>query len=149
MNWVIGIITILLFSCASEPSLRDRHYGGRDTIRNKHETSIPIESGRTTGKVIVGEASFYAEKYHGRTTANGETFDMNALTCAHKSWPFNTMLKVTYSVTGKSVVVRVNDRGPYVGNRIIDLSKEAARRIGLINEGVGIVQIEILSWGNK
>ncbi|MCB0278366.1 MAG: septal ring lytic transglycosylase RlpA family protein [Calditrichaeota bacterium] len=89
-------------------------------------------------------ASFYAEKYHGRKTANGETFNMNDLTAAHKTLAFNTRLRVTYLKTKKSVIVRVNDRGPFVGNRVLDLSRAAAIEIGLFDDGVGEVLIEIL-----
>ena len=71
-------------------------------------------------------ASYYAEKYHGRKTANGEIFNMNAMTCAHKTLPFNTVLRVTNLANGKNVQVRVNDRGPFVNGREIDLSKGAA-----------------------
>ena len=71
-------------------------------------------------------ASYYAEDFHGKKTSNGERFNMNALTCAHKSLPFNTILKVTNLANGKSCEVRVNDRGPFVLNREIDLSKSAA-----------------------
>ena len=73
-------------------------------------------------------ASYYAEKFHGKRTSNGEIFNMNDLTCAHKSLPFNTILKVTNLSNGKSVQVRVNDRGPFVAGREIDLSKAAAKK---------------------
>jgi rare lipoprotein A (peptidoglycan hydrolase) len=82
-------------------------------------------------KLFDGVASFYAEKFHGRKTASGERFNMNALTCAHRTLPFGTKLMVKNARTGKSCVVRVNDRGPYSGARVLDLSPEAARRIGI------------------
>ena len=99
------------------------------------------------GQVLYGEASYYGPKFHGKMTANGETFDQNQLTCAHKTLPFGTTLKVTLLSTRKSVIVRVNDRGPYKKGRIIDLSTEAARRVGMIKEGTGTVSAEILSLG--
>ena len=91
------------------------------------------------------EASYYAEKYHGRKTANGEVFNMYAMTCAHKTLPFGTMLRVTNLSNGKSVDVRVNDRGPFVKGREIDLSKSAAQKLGMIKTGTARVRIEILS----
>jgi len=88
--------------------------------------------------------SFYADKFHGRTTSNGEVFNMYALTCAHKTLPFNTKLRVTNEESGKSVIVRVNDRGPFVDGRDLDLSYEAARQVGLIGAGVKELRVEIL-----
>ena len=91
-----------------------------------------------------GEASFYADSLHGNKTASGEPYDKGALTAAHRSLPFGTKVKVTYLKTGKSVVVVINDRGPHVKNRIIDLSRAAARKIGLVEAGHGKVKLEIL-----
>ncbi len=91
-----------------------------------------------------GEASYYADQFHGRKTANGEKFDMNALTAAHPRIRFNTLLRVTNLRNNQSVIVRINDRGPYVGNRIIDLSKAAAGKIDMIRSGVAPVQLEVL-----
>jgi rare lipoprotein A len=91
-----------------------------------------------------GIASWYGEKFHGRRTSNGEIFDMRKLTCAHKSLPFGTILLVTNLDNDKSVLVKVNDRGPFVRGRIIDLSKAAAIEIGLLKTGTARVKIEIL-----
>lgn len=92
-------------------------------------------------------ASYYAEDFHGKKTSNGERFNMNALTCAHKSLPFNTILKVTNLANGKSCEVRVNDRGPFVLNREIDLSKAAAVKLGMIGSGTTKVKLEIVKEG--
>lgn len=89
-----------------------------------------------------GEASYYADKFHGRTTASGEKYDKNAFTCAHLSLPYGTTLRVTNLDNGKSTVVRVNDRGPFSPNRIIDLSRVAAEQIGMIAAGKAKVKIE-------
>ena len=94
------------------------------------------------------EASFYADKFHGRKTANGEIFNMYDYTAAHKTLPFNTILKVTNIANGKSVTVRVNDRGPFVEGREIDLSKAAAQKLDMINDGTAQVSIEILQLGS-
>ncbi len=95
-------------------------------------------------KVIYGKASFYANKYNGRKTASGEIYNMYAKTAAHRTLPFNTMVRVTDMVTHKSDIVRINDRGPYSKDRVIDLSYASAKKIGLIKRGVGNVKIEVL-----
>ena len=84
----------------------------------------------------IGDASWYGPGFHGRKTASGEIYDMNDMTAAHKELPLGTKVKVTNLHNGKSVVVRINDRGPFHGNRIIDLSKAAARKIGSLDKGV-------------
>ncbi|WP_201583670.1 septal ring lytic transglycosylase RlpA family protein [Psychrobacter jeotgali] len=92
-----------------------------------------------------GLASWYGRKFHGRKTASGETFDMNGLTAAHRSLPLNCYVKVTNNNNGKSVVVKVNDRGPFHGNRVLDLSYGAAKQLGITSKGVGNVAIERVS----
>ena len=92
-------------------------------------------------------ASYYAEDFHGKKTSNGERFNMNDFTCAHKSLPFNTILKVTNLANGKTCEVRVNDRGPFVLNREIDLSKAAATKLGMIGTGTTKVKLEIVKKG--
>ena len=89
-----------------------------------------------------GAASWYGPGFHGKRTANGETFNTRALTAAHKTLPFGTQLRVTNERTGMSVVVRINDRGPYAHGRIIDLSKAAAQAVGI--SGVGKVTLAAL-----
>ncbi len=94
----------------------------------------------------VGSASWYGPGFNGRRTANGETFNQYALTAAHRTLPFGTRVLVTNLYSGRQVVVRINDRGPYAGNRVIDLSAGAAAEIGLINSGVGTVQLDVLGY---
>jgi rare lipoprotein A len=89
-----------------------------------------------------GLASFYGRKFHGRRTASGERYDESAMTCAHPSFPFGTRLRVTRLDNGKSVQVRVNDRGPFVSGRVIDLSYAAARALGIVRAGVSEVMVE-------
>lgn len=91
-----------------------------------------------------GLASFYGKRFAGRLTANGERFDPSRLTAAHPTLPFGTRLRVTNVRNGRSVVVRVNDRGPYIHGRIIDLSRAAAEAVGLVHRGVGRVRVELL-----
>lgn len=104
--------------------------------------SAPVPA-RTIISTSVGQASWYGPGFHGRLTANGETFDSQALTAAHLTLPFGTTVRVINQINGRDVVVRINDRGPYVGDRIIDLSQQAAQVIGIIDSGVGSVKLEV------
>ena len=96
---------------------------------------------------LQGIASYYADEFHGRTTANGETYDMYALTAAHRTLPFNSRVRVTNLDNGKSVVVRINDRGPFKGERIIDLSLAAAKEVDMIPRGTANVTIDVIGAG--
>ena len=97
-----------------------------------------------------GIASYYAEPYHGRKTANGETFDTyNAMTAAHRTLPFNTVVLVKNKANGMEVEVRINDRGPFIDGRVIDLSLVAARRIDMVRAGITPVQLKILKAGDN
>ncbi|AJA90656.1 lipoprotein [Borreliella chilensis] len=97
----------------------------------------------------VGLASWYGEAFHGKITANGEKFDMMALTAAHKELPFNTTVRVTNLLNNRSVVVRINDRGPFRKDRIIDLSKHAAEKLDFLGIGVAPVKIEVIESVNE
>jgi rare lipoprotein A len=97
------------------------------------------------GTRIVGFASWYGERHQGRATASGEAFDMNKLTAAHRTMPFGTRLRVTNLENGRSVVVRVNDRGPWVNDRVLDVSRAAARTLGMTGDGVTKVEIVVLA----
>lgn len=99
---------------------------------------------QVTTYVQYGKASYYGEQFHGRKTASGETFNKWGYTCAHKKLPFNTKVKVTNLKNHKTVVVRVNDRGPFVKGRIIDLSFAAAKKIGMVKDGVVKVKVEVM-----
>ncbi len=93
---------------------------------------------------LEGLASWYGGKFHGQRTSSGEVFDTNLLTAAHRTFPFGTLVKVTNLLNEKSVIVRINDRGPFVPDRIIDLSKAAADAIGLTPMGVARVRLEVV-----
>jgi rare lipoprotein A len=90
-----------------------------------------------------GIASYYADKFHGRRTANGETYDMYAMTAAHPTLPFNTRVKVTNLENNHRVFLRINDRGPFKKGRIIDVSYSAARKLGMIRNGTARVRVEV------
>jgi len=93
-----------------------------------------------------GIASWYGPGFHGNRTANGEVYDMDGISAAHKTLPFGTIVRVVEFSTGNSIVVRINDRGPFVEGRIIDLSKGAAAKLGMIDKGITDVGLRILRW---
>lgn len=95
-----------------------------------------------------GVASWYGKKFHGRKTSNGEVYDMYAMTAAHKTLPLGVSVRVTHQASGRSIVVRVNDRGPFVGARIIDLSYAAADQLGMVDAGTAPVLVEALGYRN-
>jgi len=102
-----------------------------------------------SGDIFHGTASWYGPDFHAKLTANGETYNMYDMTAAHKTLPMNTIVKVTNRNNGLSAVVRVNDRGPFVGTRIIDLSNAAARKIDMVGTGTAPVKLEILGYYSK
>ncbi|MFE8071342.1 septal ring lytic transglycosylase RlpA family protein [Marinobacteraceae bacterium S3BR75-40.1] len=106
--------------------------------------SAPSTISDASGYEASGEASYYADKYQSRQTASGERFDQAALTAAHRTLPFGTRVRVTHVENGKSVVVRINDRGPFTAGRIIDLSKRAFSRLASTHVGVIPVHIEVV-----
>jgi rare lipoprotein A len=119
-----------LLSCAYQPT---------DTYRRGAQRGVQY-----------GKASFYGygDEFHGRKTSSGEIFDRNALTAAHQRLPFGTMCRVTNLSNGRSVIVRINDRGPFKAGRIIDLSYAAAKEIDSVKSGVVDVKLEVLKTGN-
>lgn len=123
---------VLLLSCSIDRSFRQNE--NYDIGRNSTRT---IDS-------ITGVCSYYGKKFHGKQTANGEFFDMYALTAAHKSLPFGTVLEVENLANNKKVVVRINDRGPFVRNRILDLSYAAAQAIDMLNSGTTKIKATII-----
>lgn len=133
---IIVSLTVLLFlaACSSAPRFTK--------VTERTGTRYP-----TDASVLTGIASYYADEFHGRKTANGETYDMHKLTAAHRNLPFNTSVRVTNLKNNRSVTVRINDRMPDFKNRVIDLSYGAARQIGMIQDGIVEVRVEILELG--
>jgi rare lipoprotein A len=126
----------LFLSCASSPKYRSGVGSGDGSVLYSSEF------------VQRGIASYYGREDNGKPTASGEIYDMNGITAAHRTLPFGTMLEVTNLENGKKVLVRVNDRGPFVGGRIIDLSVGAARRLGMLDNGTALVEIRVKRWGS-
>lgn len=138
----VGII-LLLLGCAPAPLYKSGPLGGTAPVA-KNEPSAKQQPAEWPLTTVTGIASYYGKEFHGRKTANGETFDMNAMTAAHRTYPFGTMVRVTNLANDKSVTVRINDRGPFVKGRIIDLSYGAAKEIDLLS--VGQVKLEVLKY---
>lgn len=139
-------ISLLFAGCATQ------RYAAPDTMPQKPSKPYVVQGKRyeplTTadGFVQEGLASSYGREFHGKRTSNGELFNMQAMTAAHKTLPFGVYVKVEHKKTGKEVTVRINDRGPFVGNRIIDLSEGAAAKLGMLQEGVASVKISALGY---
>jgi rare lipoprotein A len=139
----LALLILIISACSS--SNRYRTEGGYKRQHKRYTTDYSKEQAAAEqGEILWMVCSYYADKFHGRPTSNGETFDMHKLTCAHKELPFNTILKVSDVESGKSVEVRVNDRGPFIPGRDLDLSYEAAKQVGLIPYGVKKLQVEII-----
>jgi len=146
------LITLLISACATHqraysPQDQSRYSGQKPgqkpyTVAGKRYE--PLSSHE--GFVQEGIASSYGRDFHGRKTSSGEPFDMNAMTAAHKTLPLGVYVKVRHKRTGREIVVRINDRGPFVRERIIDLSEGAARKLEMIQEGVATVKITALGY---
>ncbi len=133
LSFFIFLLLSFIFSaCAPAPRFR------------RHRTQKQTEK-LSRGVYQIGIASYYGKQFHNRRTANGEKYDMFAFTCAHLTLQFGTRIKVTNLDNGKWVMVRVNDRGPFVEGRILDLSYAAAKKIGLVLTGTAKVKIEIVA----
>jgi len=127
---LIFVASLLMMGCGAAP--------------NRYEIVDP--SGTT--HALSGEASWYGKRFQGRSTATGEPFDIKKWTAAHRTLPFQTLVRVVDNDTRKSVVVRINDRGPWSDGRVIDLSRAAAEDLDMIDRGVVSVTLEVLEWGD-
>ncbi|KVD78411.1 hypothetical protein WS62_28920 [Burkholderia sp. ABCPW 14] len=119
--------------------------GSQDASRQSLADAKPIDAADVSDFRQTGRASWYGKGFHGRRTANGERFNMNELTAAHRTLPLASYVRVTNQANGKSVVVKINDRGPFSRGRILDLSYAAAKVIGLVHAGTARVKIQGLS----
>ncbi len=104
----------------------------------------PVEAEDAGRSMGTGVVSYYGRQFHGRPTASGERFDMNAMTAAHKTLPFGSVVRLTNPGNGRSVTVRINDRGPFVRGRTIDVSRAAAEKLGIVGRGHGTVEIDVI-----
>ncbi len=137
-------------------SQRSAHYGHTSKARYKATMRSYRVKGRryhptyvAVGDTMRGVSSWYGPNFHGKQTSNGERYNMHGLTAAHKTWPMDTMVKVQNLKNGKSVVVRINDRGPFVRGRVIDCSYAAGKKIGLDRLGIAPVKLTVLGFAGK
>ncbi len=142
IRWFLltGLAMLLFFTVSCSASVR--YSSRKDSVRAPQQSF-------TNGRSFTGEASYYGPKFHGRMTASGEAFNMYEFTAAHRTLPFGTILKVTNLVNGKSVTVKVNDRGPFKKNRVLDLSYSAAKKIGMLQSGTARIKAVIIKLGSK
>jgi rare lipoprotein A len=148
----VGVLILLSLGCGRKhrtahlpPTPQQQSNAGRHAEASPASPPTGPSGAVRTGYTEEGIASWYGVPYHGRPAADGEIYDMETMVAAHRVLPFNTWLEVTNLQNGKSVKVRVIDRGPFVGGRIIDLSHAAARQIDLIGPGVAPVRLQVIS----
>ena len=152
INYIILIIVLNLFNCTNSPRYARDNIGSSKVSSKKPNKKLNNKTNRKSTKhrkVIKGISSFYAEDFHGKLTANGEVYDMYGLTAAHKTMPLNTICRVTNLANDKSLILRINDRGPYIKGRILDCSYGAAKKLDFINQGTTKVKIEVIEWGDN
>ena len=149
------IIVFLFISCAASPRYGNVSISGTNVKGKKDRASNKLIDPSTVKtknikhrKIMNGISSFYAEDFHGKLTANGEIYDMYGVTAAHKTLPLNTVCRVTNVENKKSLILRINDRGPYIKGRILDCSYGAAKKLDFINQGTTKVKIEVIEWGD-
>ena len=144
-TYLLIFLLVFLCDCASAP----RYTTGQTHLSTKSKASKTSKNKNVKHrKIMNGVSSFYAEDFHGKLTANGEVYDMYGLTAAHKTLPLNTVCRVTNLANNKSLILRINDRGPYVQGRILDCSYGAAKKLDFINQGTTNVKIEVMEWGD-
>jgi len=151
---IIGIILFMLTGCAKKQYETVVYHtkGATKATQNIYSVNGKVYVPKKTvsiGWSQKGIASWYGPNFHGKYTSNGEIYNMYAFTAAHKTLPMNTIVKVTNLNNGKSVIVRINDRGPFVKGRIIDLSYSAGKKIGLDKTGIAPVKLEVIGFKGK
>ena len=142
MTRIILILLLFISACGSSIA-----YG--DYVDTTGWSRKQIESIKNHPKTQIGIASYYGKKFHKKLTANGETFNMYRVSAAHKSYPLGTKVRVTNLENGKSIKLVINDRGPFVRGRIIDLSYKAARKLDFVNQGTVKVRIDVIRLGDN
>ena len=129
------------YSDISDLIFNENPIKGKKSKENKDDAEEAVKAAK---EKLSGMVSWYSDKFHGRKTSSGELYDKNELTAAHPSLPFGTKVKVTNKKNGKSVVVKINDRGPHTKSRVLDLSKSAFNEIGSIDSGVLNIDMEVI-----
>ena len=152
MKKLLFFIILITIVCNCSNSPRYQSGGKSAIIPAKIDDKNSLKNKKIKHKkVMKGISSFYGlnDGFHGKLTANGEIFDMYGLTAAHKTLPLNTIVRVTDLDNDKSLILRINDRGPYVGKRILDCSYGAATKLDFVNEGIAKVKVEVIEWGDN
>ena len=146
-RYFICLIVLVLISCTAAPryNLNSKNNNSSKTYKPKKTNEESINRNKMEYK---GVSSWYGKDFHGNLTANGEVYDMYGITAAHKEFPLNTWARVTNLANDKSIILRINDRGPYVGDRILDCSYGAAKKLGFLEQGTTNVKINIIEWGD-
>ncbi|MFC1550167.1 septal ring lytic transglycosylase RlpA family protein [Candidatus Neomarinimicrobiota bacterium] len=134
------ILTIIMIGCTNAPRYTTPDH------RGKISKAVPLSK---VGMTQRGISSYYAEKFHGKLTASGEVYDMYGISAAHQTLPLNTIIRVTNLENKKSIILRINDRGPFVKNRILDCSYGAALKLGFVKKGTTKVKIEVIELGDN
>ncbi len=145
---IFSIIIIFIEACTPAP-----RYSSKSKNSNLSSSKISKKTKKKSfnknKKTFKGVSSYYGPKFHGKLTANGEVYDMYGVTAAHKEIPLNTVARVTNLDNGKSLILRINDRGPYIDGRILDCSYGAAKKLDFLTQGTANVKIEVIEWGDN
>ena len=144
---IIPLIIILFSSCTTSPRYNS-NVEKKIIISNKKKKSNKNNTINKKKMEYKGVSSWYGKDFHGNLTANGEVYDMYGITAAHKEFPLNTWARVTNLDNDKSIILRINDRGPYIDGRILDCSYGAAKKLGFLDMGTTNVKINIIEWGD-
>ena len=139
---------LLIYSCSPAPRYSSKTKNNI-TSSKKIIKKTKKKSFNTDRTIYKGISSYYGPKFHGKLTANGEVFDMYGVTAAHKEIPLNTVARVTNLENNKSLILRINDRGPYIDGRILDCSYGAAKKLDFLDQGTANVKIEVIEWGDN
>lgn len=155
--FILFLFILLVSGCSTKTKSPYIYYDTPQAQTTSHPTMRPYvvrgiqyyPTVVSVGEKFSGNASWYGPDFHGKLTSNGEVYDMYGMTAAHKTLPMNTVVKVVNKNNGREAIVRINDRGPFVATRIIDLSKSAANELNIIATGTALVTIEILGFATK
>jgi rare lipoprotein A len=155
---IIAATIILLHACSAVPrftsSTTTQRKNTEENRKNTEETKKTenrnqLKNDGAYKMAEEGIASYYADAFHGNTTANGETFDMYKFTAAHRTLPLGTKVRVKNLDNGRSIILRINDRGPYIEGRLIDVSYAVAKQLGIVESGTAHVRVEVLQLGDN
>lgn len=144
---LIILFAAFLHACGSAPRFTSRSGKVQTDETNPPKENLDEYKNYPPLETVYGTASFYADKYHGKITFNGEVYDMNGISAAHPSYKMNTIVRITNLANNKSVIVRINDRMPFREDRIIDLSLGTAKELDFVKQGLADIKLEVLKWG--